>query len=82
VNSNLNPLFFIFKPSQMELVWKLQILTYNYGNLNSHSGSSIQISILGNLSDFYKHVCTPNKFSPNSKAIWILEFLVQILLGI
>jgi hypothetical protein len=30
---------FIFKPSEIEIVWKLQILPYNYANLNSHSQS-------------------------------------------
>jgi hypothetical protein len=47
---------FIFKPSKMELVWKLQIMPYNYTNLNSHFGRSGQIRILENLSYFYKHV--------------------------
>jgi hypothetical protein len=47
LNSNLNFLFpFIFKPSQMELVWKLQVLPYNHANLNSHSGNSRQVRIL------------------------------------
>jgi hypothetical protein len=44
--------YFIFKPSQMEVVWKMQILPYNYANLNSHSGRSRQVRILENLPDF------------------------------
>jgi hypothetical protein len=44
--------YFIFKPSQMEVVWKMQILPYNYANLNSHSRRSRQVRILENLPDF------------------------------
>jgi hypothetical protein len=52
LHSNSNPLFIIFKPSQMEVIWKLQILAYNHANLNSHNERSRQIRILGNLLDF------------------------------
>jgi hypothetical protein len=45
---------FIFKPSQLELVWRLQILPYDHVNLNSHSIRSRQIRISRNLSDFSK----------------------------
>jgi hypothetical protein len=53
----------------MGLVWKLQILPYNYANLNSHSGRSGQVRILENLSDFSKYGWTSNKFSSNSKVV-------------
>jgi hypothetical protein len=43
---------FYFKPSQMEHVWKLQIVQYNYTNLNSYSRWTRQKRFLGNLSDF------------------------------
>jgi hypothetical protein len=31
------------------------------------------VRILGNLSDFFKQVLTPNKFSPNSKSVCFLD---------
>jgi hypothetical protein len=73
---------FIFKPSKMELVWKLQNFPYNYVNLNLHSGRSRQIRILGNLSDFLKHVWDSNKFSSNSRAVLLPGFLIQIMFEI
>jgi hypothetical protein len=72
-------LSYVFKPSQMELVWKMQILPYNYINLNSYSGRPRQIGILGNLSDFFKHVWISNKFSSNSEAVFLLGILIQIM---
>jgi hypothetical protein len=45
LNLNSNLLFFNFKPSQMELVWKLQIFPYNHTNINSYSGRTRQIRI-------------------------------------
>jgi hypothetical protein len=66
----------------MELIWKLQILPYNYANLNSYSRRLRQIRILGNLSEFSKHAGAPNKFSSNSKAVLLPEILIQILFGI
>jgi hypothetical protein len=56
LDSNSKPSFFIFKPSPMELVWKLQILPYNHTHLNSYSGRSRQERILGKLSFFSKQV--------------------------
>jgi hypothetical protein len=56
LNSNSNSLLFFFKPSQMELVWKLQLLPYSHTNLNSPSGRSRKIGILGNLSGFFQQV--------------------------
>jgi hypothetical protein len=35
---------------------ELQILPYNHTDLNSHPGRPREIRILGNLSDFLKHV--------------------------
>jgi hypothetical protein len=64
----------------MELVWKLQILSYNHSNPISHSRRSGQMRILGNLSDFSKQVQTSNKFGPNSKAALLPGFLTQFLL--
>jgi hypothetical protein len=65
----------------MELVWKLQILPYNYANLNSHSGRSRKIRILGNLPDLSKHFWTSNKFGPISKAVCFLDFEFKLCLG-
>jgi hypothetical protein len=75
------PFSFIFKPSQMEHVWKLQILPHNYTNLNSHSRRSRQVRILGNLQDF-SNVWTSNRFSANSQEVLLPEILIQILFGI
>jgi hypothetical protein len=36
----------------VDLVWELQIFSYNHTNLNSYSGRSRQVRILENLSDF------------------------------
>jgi hypothetical protein len=66
----------------MELVWKLQVLPYNHANINSHSGRPRQLRLLGNLPESSKHVCTSNKFSSNSKAVWLPGILIQILSGI
>jgi hypothetical protein len=71
--------FLFFKPSQMGLVWKLQNLPYNHTILNSQSERSRQIGILGNLSDFSKQVWTSNKLGPNSKAVLLSGFLIQII---
>jgi hypothetical protein len=50
--------------------------------LQAHSGRPRQMRISENLSDFSKHVCTPNKFSSNSKAVLLPGILIQILFGI
>jgi hypothetical protein len=73
---------FIFKPSQMEFVWKLQILPYSHAILNSHSGMSRQIRILGNLLDFSKPAWTSNKFGSNSKAVLHPGFLIPVFFRI
>jgi hypothetical protein len=65
---------FIFNPSQMELVWKLQILPYNHANLNSYSGRPRWISIPWNLSDFSKQVWSPNKLAQIQKQFCFQEF--------
>jgi hypothetical protein len=82
LNSNSNTLLIIFKPSQGELVWELHISPYNHANLNSQYTSSRQIGILGNLSDFFKKVWTPNKFGSNLKEVFVPGFLIQILFRI
>jgi hypothetical protein len=79
LNSNSNPLSSVFKPSQMELVWKPQTSPYNHANINSQSRRSRQIGILGNFSGFSKQVWTPNKFRSNLKVVLFLGFLIQIL---
>jgi hypothetical protein len=56
LNSNSNPLSSVFKPCQMELVWKPQTSPHNHANLNSQSGRPSRIGILRNLSDFSKQV--------------------------
>jgi hypothetical protein len=63
----------------MKLVWKLQILPYNHANLNSHSGMSRKIIILGNLSNLSKWDWTPNRFGPNSKSVLLPRIVIQIL---
>jgi hypothetical protein len=63
-------------------MYNLQFLPYNYANLNSHSGRSSQIRILGNLSDFSKQVCTSSKICPNSKAVLLPGFLFPLLFWI
>jgi hypothetical protein len=45
-----------FQTKSKEACIELQFLPYNHANLNSHSGRSRQIRILGNLSDFSKDV--------------------------
>jgi hypothetical protein len=62
------------KPSQMELVWKLQILPHNYINLNSYSGSLRQMGILEDLLDFSKHVWPPIISAQIQKQFFFLEF--------
>jgi hypothetical protein len=81
-NSNSNHSSFNFKPSQRELVRKLQILPYNHGNINSYSGRPRKIRILGNLPDFFQTCLNPNKFSSNSKVVFLPGILIQILFGI
>jgi hypothetical protein len=63
----------------MELVWNLWVLLYNHANINSHSGRTGQVRILGNLSDFSKPVWAPNNFGPNSKEILLAGILIQFL---
>jgi hypothetical protein len=73
---------FTFKPSQLELVWKLRILPYNDANLNSYFGRPRQIIISGNLLDFSKQVWTPNKLQPFSNAVLLSVISIQILFRI
>jgi hypothetical protein len=52
----------------VELAWELEISPYNHANLNSHSGRSRQIRILGEFTRIFPNQIEPQQIRRKFKA--------------
>jgi hypothetical protein len=74
-----NRLFFIFKPSQMDLVYKLQILLCQY-KFTFYKAKACKN--FRKFTRFFQTCLASNKFSSNSRAVLLPGILIEIMFGL